>query len=196
MTDRKAARSIQHRQTCSWRVYDAINRRTCLHIDAWLVQTEDDELYFVMETRIGGQTLMAQRIHRATPNGLIPVEARKVIDVNGSDFMKRHINSPWARRNYPWLADLHREHIQPQLHTPVEGFKGFRSIALHYAWSNPNIHNPFAGVRIFNAGGILRSNEGGPTDPAEFKAATKRKAPTWSRSDRSMLRTLDKIIKG
>lgn len=125
------------------RVYDMINRRDCLHIDAWLYQDGDDTLYFVIRTSGGGQQVLQIKAWRAQPNTLTPVTYNADVFAR---MIKRQIDSPWARRYYPWLDQLYKTQIQPWLWEPAQGFRGHRSIALWFVHSDPRVCDPFAGA--------------------------------------------------
>lgn len=177
-----------HRQNVPWRVYDAINRRNCLHIDAWCVQDRDNTLYFVIEERVGGHDVLSARIWR--------VDNRKELvrvgeGVRNTTYalnicIKRHVDSPWAKRNAPWLDAIHREIIQPQLRLPRVGFKAPHSIALHYVWTNPAIDDPMEGLPNYHPLAPARSPM--PSDDAD----TAQRLPP---RERSILRTLDKLLR-
>ena len=194
MSDRSKARPLPLRPNVAWRVYDIIARQSCLHIDAWLFEEGNGALYFVTETRRGGKALIAQRVLRATANGLIPIERGDQAALNFSAMMPRHINGAWAARNAPWLGTLHRDVLLPGFNAPVDGFTGYRSIALHYVWTDPRVSDPFEGVKNYYSATGYAARHGMP-EPVSDPAPVQRQRSPWGRGERSLLRTLDKVIK-
>lgn len=185
MTDRTKGRTLEYRANVPWRVYDLINRRDCLHIDAWLYQAGDDTLYFNVQSRAGGRMLVRSTWLRVDNTALTPVSA-----LDPSTLVQRHINSPWGLRNAPQLRGIHARVLQPAYMAPAEGFKGYRSIALHYVYSDARVSDPLAGIE--NLYGITGRGQSYPDENA-VPAATRRRSPL-DRDTRSRLRTLDKIL--
>lgn len=202
MVDRTKARKAVLRANVPWRVYDYIVHRACLHIDAWIVQTEDDNLYLTIERRIGGTVLLRREVYRLHPGQIIPVNSDR-----RPDGIQRHVNTAWARRYAPWLEQIHRA-IRPGLHQRIHpSFTRPNNIHLHYVWSDPRVNSPTAGLDN------LYEVTGRPgRDAARMTAATKaqhklRQRATygpetdpnsrryfWNASERSILRTLAKIL--
>lgn len=188
MVSRTRPRAATLRDGIPWRAYDAIVRRTCYHLDAWVMQATDDSLYLVLEARVGGTLLVDRRTYRLAPDGLTPCE-----DIR--DGIARHIDSPWARRNAPWLNALHWRYVQPVLRIPREGFKGHTSVKLHYVWSDKACDDPCEGMTNLYAETGRAARDGYMHTGAPISVATP-DAPAWDKRERSVLRTLDKLLKG
>lgn len=201
MSDRKFGNLMPRRQGVSWRTYDLINRRTCLHVDAWVYQDNDDRLYFHVDYSIGGR-----QIHeRATwhidiaGNTFIPAPTLTVSDI--SRMVKRTINHPFMHKHYPMLAAMHDVHMLPRIWADMgAAFKGYRSVALNYIWTNPRINEPMEG--ILNHYATTRRAErdegfvqGGPPRWDNSIHAQYERAMRLPPKERSIMRTLDKVLR-
>lgn len=190
MVDRTRERAAVYRRHTSWRVYDAIVRTTCLHVDGWLYQTSDDQLYFVFITTRGGTKPLAHTMYRVDEGTLTPVTYDASIHRDG---LARHIDSPWARRNAPWLNALYWRDIAPTLRQPVEGFKGHRSIMLRFVYTDPTLDDPFAGLE--NLYSITGRRARDDAQRLHVTDLTPRARSPWGAKERSVLRTLDKLLR-
>lgn len=180
--------TTQYRTNVTWRVYAAIVRRTCYHVDAWIIQAADDALYLVMEGRAGGLQLVTRRVYACAPGSLTPYES----DVEG---VTRHIDSPWARRYAPWLNTLHWELIQPVLRIQREGFKGHVSVKLHYVHSDHAHDDPTEGFTNLYDATPRAARDAARMKVQQHRAAYPAVTSAWNATERSVLRTLDKLIK-
>lgn len=191
MVDRTRERAAVYRRHVPWRVYDQIVRRTCLHVDGWLYQMPDDQLYFVFITTRGGTKPLAHTMYRAEPGALTPVAYSASIHRDG---LTRHIDSPWARKHAPWLNRLYWRDIYPTLRQPVEGFKGHRSIVLRFVYTSPALDDPMAGIENLYSVTGRRTRDDAQMLHGAPELATRPRSP-WNAAERSMLRTLDKLLK-
>lgn len=189
MVDRTKPRLATLRADVPWRVYDAIVRKSCLHVDAWFYQMPDDELYFVLRVARAGHEVLAVSTFHASAAGLVPVANIADIERTG---MARHIDSAWGRKYAPWANGLHHTQIMPIIHQPVTGYKGHRSIRLHYVWTDAKLDDPMQGIENLYGftGRQGRDDRYGRTKEGVRAAATS----PWSAADRSMLRTLQKLL--
>ncbi len=196
MSNRREGKTIELRKNVPWRIYDLINRRDCIHFDAWILD-HDGVLYFRLQKRIGGRVLDGTVMYRAEPWGVVLVDHTK-LDL--TQMRERKIGTQWAKANAPWLDKLHRDHIQPMLHEPLPEAKGYRSIRLHYVFHNRFVPDPLDGIRNYY-GETKRAAMHGRTDPTPVNPwdgredEAKPRSP-WSAKQRAILRTLDKVIKG
>lgn len=197
MPDRTRERTAIRRAHVPWSAYDAILRRTCLHIDAWLYQLPDDTLYFVLLASAGGVQDIGTTTYRAEPGALIPVANIPDIERVG---LARQVGSPWARRNAPWLNALHWTHLQPMVREPHSEFKGHRSVLLHYVWSDARVDDPMAGLDNTYVGSgrheraLARMSD--ERREAEAARAVRVQDSKLDARERSIMRTLDKLLKG
>ena len=168
---------IKYRQNITPYVLHYINKRVCLHVDAWFYQMPDDSIYFLIQRRGGGHVLVSSDYFKATPQGLFPVAPVERIRERG---MSIAINTKRARKYYPWLAALHKRDIQPYLHDrPHASFKGHISILLHYVWLNPALYGePLDGIE--NLYGVTNRAHTAKTG--------------WNARERSQLRTVAKLL--
>jgi len=171
--------------------YDQINKRTCLHVDAWLYQLPDDSLYFLFEYRAGGHDIISRQVFRAVDCELVQVSAELDLASIG---VARTVGGPWDRRAAPYLAALHWRVIYPTLRAPREGFKGHVSVSLHYVYRALGVpDDPCEGLDNLYAVTLRPGRKaaagrgdqpGAPTVPAQ-----------WGRRERSVLRTLGKLLR-
>lgn len=189
MSFRKSGQTLQYRRNdMPWRVYDLINRRDCLHVDAWLLQAPDNRLYFLIQSSAGGRQLLRETWLRVDGMALTPVAA-----LDAGTMTRRYINTAWARRHAPQLALLHETVLRPTYWQPVAVFTGHRSIALHYVYSDARTDDPLAGVD--NQYSITRRGELYPDNSNDdLPTIAQDIAPTLDASARSQLRTLDKVL--
>lgn len=187
-----------HRQYVNGTVQDRIYKRTVLHVDAWIYQMRDDQLYLLIEEREAGVSLAGPpNVYRIEPNGaLYPVALGGDIHRQG---LKRHCDSPWARKYAPWLNRIHREQIQPQLRIPREGYT-FICVKLHYVYTDTKLCDPMEGIENMYAatGRAIRDASLRTPETDALNATIKptpRANPAWGKRDRSVLRTLDKLLK-
>ena len=144
-------------------------------------------LYLVLEARAGGIQLLERKAYRCEPGALYPV-------ADNVEGIARHIDSPWSVRHAPWLNALHWSHIQPVLRIPREGFKGHVSVKLHYVWSDPNTDDPEAGLtNMYGEYGRGAGRYQNATPVASGPVITD--GARWDKNERSLLRTLDKLLK-
>lgn len=182
------------RSGVSWRIHDTIARKTCFHVDAWCVQDASDRLYFVLRTSAGGYTVLDARAYEVRTDPLR--RAWELVEVSrGDDALtlvasctQRRINDAWARRHAPQLEELHTRDIVPTLRLPREGFKGPHSIVLHYVWSDPRVSDPMIGLPNYHG-------MAGAEPHAVAMQLAERVGQPWNAQDRSLLRTLDKLLK-
>ena len=168
----------------------AIVRRTCLHIDVFLVDNENDELYYMIETRIAGHHLLKQSWLRITEHG-----CQSVITPSLRGIGPRYLNNAWARRR-PWLERAHNEIIRPLLVVP-HGYKSI-SVRLHYIDVRWLAHDPCKWLaNYYDALGRGRHS----AKPRKPRCAKPRldvelgvPATKLDRASRSKLRTLDKLL--
>lgn len=201
MADRKYGKNIPLRKHVPWRVYDAINRRTCLHVDAWIYLGPDDEIYLALLLTAGGHTLFDWRTYRIMRDPLtgnvelIPKRVER--DWLESKCLSRSINSAWGQAR-PWLADLHDKVILPSLRQPIEGpFKGYRSIALHYIRVSQSCPEPFDDAVNHYAltGHARRHGHDYITDDGDTLTGMASDGGTeYTRQDKQSLRLMDKIL--
>jgi hypothetical protein len=187
---REDIKRIPLRQNVPWRIHDQIHTRTCYHVDAWLYQMPDDGLYFVIRTSAAGIHPIDKVILRATrTHGLTPVAWTDDVETRG---LQRQIDSPWGKRHAPWLAALH-EPIRAEAVTRRQGFIGPNSVRLWYVWTSPRLNDPTAGIE--NMYGVTKRGMADTTLPAPVPVARGRPKSPWDARTRSILRTLDKLLK-
>ncbi len=186
---RKDTDKPKHRHHCSWYVIDRIETRTCFHVDVWLQQDSDNRLYFIVETNTGG--------HHRLSRGSLLVDGDRLVQTDYvPDGIARYVNTPWCRKYAPHLEALAKREIMPSLRKQREGYKTV-SIMLHYI-KQPEI-DPVAGLvnyydshsRTFKhtAAKLARQREG-EIRPSVIEAT----APQLSKADKSILRTLQKLL--
>lgn len=194
MVNRSKPRAISLRTHVSWQVYDAINRRTCLHIDAWLYQSTTGTYYFIIRTA-AAQMEIGTAYFRADPTGGLVAVQRP----DGLDAMALcYIDSPRERTRAPWLEAVHWRDIYPLLRAPREGFKAPASVLLHYVYTSPGVSDPTAGLEnMYAVTGLAgrdaaRVSAGGPVYRPD---STPKPRAAWDKAQRSMLRTIDKLLR-
>jgi len=192
MPKREYPNPMAHRQYLSTTssTYDRLYGRKVFHIDAWLWQMPDDVLYLVVESRAGGQQVLERTVYRVGQSqGIVPVTDSEP----EREGIARHIDSPWARKYAPWLNSLHWATIQPTLRIPRAGFKGHVSVRLHYVWTDPALDDPMRGLEnLYAITGRKERDAGQRIHLPSY--GTVIDAPAWSAADRSMLRTLQKLL--
>lgn len=202
-------RKPPRRQYCTWHTINAINKGSCLHLDAYLTEDDDTQrLYFYVVASRGGWE----------------GEIRKyIIWERGLDYVgnvaslpngqHRVLGRTWSRNVVPWLREVHEKHILPLLWGPLDPMFKTRNIKLHYIWSDKRINEPTES--LYNVYGVSNHAKKArermsPATLAELERkedeefakglrgpVRRRGRPPspWSRKDRSLLRTLDKLLK-
>lgn len=179
------------------RVYDWINNRKCIHVDAWLYQQPDDTLYFVILATKAGRMKqpVLHRTYRVDPFDMgyvnnIPNIANTAVE--------RRIGGALARARFPWAAQ-HHEYIR-QLVDDVCARYTRRSVILHYVYTNKLIDNPMEGIENTYVGSSRAERDavaGTSVRDARRAAALamqERPQSPWTAKERSLLRTLQKIL--
>lgn len=180
-------------------IYDRINNRRCLHRDLWLVQDEDDILFIIVEERAAGQELLNRVIYRVV--GRAPnLELLRHVGPEPRNAIQRQINSPWALKQYGnALVQLHDRAIQPALRQRPERMPLPPSVVCWYVWIDPTLSEPTDGVHNYyegsarEAAGDRRSKRPRQIDGRYIGPPADQ--PKLSARDRSVLRTLDKLLK-
>lgn len=197
MGKRQYGNNMPHRQGVTTYLQDLINRKVVHHFDAWLYQMPDDVLYFLIETRAGGEQLLTRNVFRACPlQGLVPVRDPGVVE-NG---IKRTIDGPRAKVHWPYCAAIHKRDIAPHMRVVPAGFK-LVSTRLHYIYTNRKIDDPMEGIENLYAATARagRDKVDGISirDARRIAAINGTPAPKspWTARERSILRTLDKILR-
>lgn len=185
MPTREAGNRMPYRQGVSTYVHDQLYLRKVIHLDAFIWQTPDDNLYLVLETREGGQSLLARAVFRIERDYLANVLETLVPERSG---IARYINSPWTRRHAPWLAEIHTRYVSPEI-ARLRASAPRLSVRLWYVWNDPRIDEPCDGIEN------LYSVTGYATHAPIVDRPTRNKASTWNARERSLLRTLDKLLK-
>lgn len=192
MADRTKARTIEHRQHVPWRVYDYINRRTCLHVDGWLIRDDasvgGDGWIFILHMTAGGQQKLNTITFNVDAFGTVTrVDNPSYIPSRRSEFMLGE----------PILERVHWQYIVPLVHTRAPGFTPPNSVILHYVWIDPRIVEPTDGiVNYYDSTARAERDAKRRIRPLpEMTPAVTPPAPRLSARDRSVLRTLDKLLK-
>lgn len=189
------------RNHVSTRIYNTINRRDCWHLDAWLIQDHNDCLFFVLESRRGGWEVLSRIAIRVHDDGTTQIQD---LQLGGRiDGIQRHLNDPWASRTIhrEALERVHWQLIQPSLRREREGFRFPYSVMLHYLWTDPSVTEPFDGIHnLYEATGRAehhrRMTKGEPdARPLPGTDTSRREASPFGAHDRSILRTLDKLLR-
>lgn len=190
--------NMPHRQGVPMRVMDQISTSKCYHVDAWLIQADDDELYLIVEGRRGGVELLHARVvyHASEQYGLRQVEYN-------AEGIPRYIGGKWSKREAPWLNALHWNTIYPLLcDTKAQHLR--TSVKLHYVWTNKAIDNP-----CDELSNTYYDSERGARDAARMSPERRHSEdnasrmsfgpvqvqPKFTARERSVLRTLDKLLK-
>jgi len=179
------------------RIYDWINTRKCMHVDAWLYQMPDDMLYFVVIGSVAGRVKNAthRRVWRIDPFGIYPYQFSTDIAARG---LPRRLGGPWARKHIPW-ANAYHKYIRQAAWEMCAPFVR-RSIVLHYVYTKPKLDDPLEGIENTYATSSRAARDavhGTSVRDARRIAAingTSDKSP-WTARERSILRTLDKILR-
>lgn len=200
----------EHRRNCSWSVLDVIVKKTCLHVDVFMLDVEDT-YYLVAEYRAGGLAMLGRDCWRVSRDGV----ERMVSDIYApaDRTVRRKLNTPWGGRR-PWLMEgAEKVAAANDWLATREGFKGMNSVRLHYIGRLEKYADPLAGVENYFSGG-----RGVKADPNGIRARREARQPKrasddsailrvgmakpvkrtsgWSARERSVLRTLDKLIRG
>lgn len=161
----------------------------------WLVEDEYDSLYLVTLTSIGGYDVLQRTWARVSRDGLLQIPDPQ-IDPNR--LTERRINTAWGAAR-PWLAALHRDTIQPSL--VARGTFKTVSARLHYISFRACRADPTRGQEnMYQSHGKGRHNvifnaASGTLETVEYLRPVREAPPAkLSRSDRSRLRTLDKLL--
>jgi len=193
MVNRSKPRAVTLRAHVPWTIYDTINRRTCLHIDAWLYESTSGIFYFIIRTAAAQMELSTAYFRASESEGLIAVQRPDDLDA----MTVRHIDSPYALRVAPWLGVIHWRDIYPALRTPRDGFKAPHSILLHYVYTSPAVHDPVTGLEnLYAVTGLAGRDAARVSDAPVYRpASTAKPRAAWDANDRSILRTLNKLLK-
>lgn len=187
---------MPHRQYVNGTIQDKIYKKSILHIDAWMYQLKDDNLYLVLETRKAGVELTEALLFRLHPGEIVPVAWSGDIHATG---LTRHCDSPWARKHAPWLRALHDDRIRAEMRMPREGYASL-SVKLHYVYTDRTLDDPLAGISNAYAttGRAIRDAALHTPLAALMNASIRppvRANSAWTAKERSILRTLDKLLK-
>lgn len=186
---------MPHRQHVNGTVQDRIYKRSVFHLDAWIYQLKDDNLYLVLESRRAGVELIDATMYRMEPGTLYPVAWNGDVHRLG---IRRHCDGPWARKHAPWLNTLHVTRIQPEARMPRQGYTAV-SVHLHYVWTDAALDDPCEGVdNAYAMTGRAIRDAALRTPQTEAMNASitpqPRANPAWNAADRSRLRTLQKLL--
>lgn len=194
MSDRSFGNLMPYRQGISWRTYDLINRRTCIHVDAWLYQDTDDTLYLYVEYSAGGRQLIYKATWRVDviARELVPTYTLEASDI--ARMITRHVNSPYMRRWYPTVAAMSDAWLDRMYADMGSAFTGYRSVALHYVWTDARISEPMAGLH--NDYNDTRRADRDDALSAAPMPVVREKPPKLPPRERSIMRTLDKVLRG
>lgn len=198
-----------HRKNVSRHTYNYIARRKCLHVDVWLIVDTSapnrEYCYFVIERHVGGMDLFDRHVFFVNKAGMfhfmgdvIP-QGRQVT-----------MNSAWGRKRR-WLHNAYATHIYPNLRrVPANGcgFKGHISVRV-WAWGPSTAPEPMDGItNLYDLTGRARRDRGFAKVPREHHGGDVREEPAhpstydkrfatpgYTAEERSLLRTLDKLLR-
>jgi len=188
MAQRTRKTAMPFREGLTTYLQDQICNRVTLHLDVWLYQQPDDQMYFVARAATAGHDVINVMTWRVDRDGLYAVANIQDIERTG---LARHIDGPWARKHAPWLRASFQSHLLPlaQAQLPY-GFKR-RSVRLWCVYTNRAINDPLEGIdNLYGTTGRAARDDAFVTEKPEAA----RTASLWTARERSMLRTLQKIL--
>lgn len=199
MPKRNLPNPMRHRQhlTTTERAYDNMYGRKILHIDAWIYQLPDNTLYLAIETNAGGQQLITRHVLRIDHGNLTPASEPADMVARG---IQRHVGTAWQRKYAPWLTAVHDNVVRyvaqlKQDNVRPGEFKG-SSVKLWYVWSDPAVCDPFAGAdNLYATTGYAVNHPVKASERASAPVTRADARSAWGARDRSVLRTLDKLLK-
>lgn len=192
MSVSREVKTMVLRENLSTFIQDQISPLHCYHFDAWLYQTKNNNLYFVIMGRRGGRRAHGSVAFQVTREGITQVDSAQIgyIATQGE---ARQIGSPWQRKYAPWLRDIHWPiHRLARLDRTGHGFKGPPSVKLWYIYQDTRIDDPLEGIENLYA---VTGRQSVTAPPGPLTAPVGRPRSPWSKADRSVLRTLDKLLK-
>lgn len=222
MTEQKSFKKRPpHRKYITRAVLDKIGGKACVHFDAWLLQRDDnDALFFIVRESLGGWS-DATRTHAFYLN-CKPMSYLGIIHNRADPWSvgaKRLIDGKWARMDdYTEFLDAHHKALLGWIVIRFAWWQSIgpytsKSVKLHYVYTDPKIDDPMAGMynmyeeiarseyaeRRRKAGECpdirLQCSDELATMLAPEPARRGRPPSPWTKAQRSMLRTLDKLLK-
>lgn len=192
-----------NRRHCTDQAHDFITRRTCLHVDAWLYEDQWEQLYIHIEYSVAGKQLYYVETNMIVFDGYSEPqqwELRPVTPLTQSQIQSmipRYIGNRWSRIKAPYLADVERRLITPLIWRPMgAAFKGYRSVALHYVYTDMNICEPMAGIlNEYGVTGYHTRFVDKDIIPLPSAMRDKAKPERLPPRERSIMRTLDKVLR-